>query len=253
MARPNRPRRSARPSASGSDHRQAARCASAPRFFPAPAEASAEGLLCIGGALSVDRLLDAYRHGIFPWPVFADDKPIAWWSPDPRAVIEISDFRVPRRLKRTIRNGEFVTTLNRDFPAVIRGCASAQEREDNTWLTPNMISAYIELHQQGHAHSLEVWQQEELAAGIYGVAIGGMFAAESKFYRVRDASKVALVALVAHLEARGYTLLDIQQMTEHSRRFGATEIPRPEFLERLQQAIRRDVTFLSAPAEPPES
>ena len=242
MARPVPPHRSRGPAADDDDPSRVA-LASTPKYFPCPSQASAEGLLCFGGKLAPEWLLDAYRHGIFPWPVLADEEPLAWWSPDPRAIIEFSDFRASRRLVRTLRSGKFAITLNQRFADVIEGCATAHERRENTWLTPGMSAAYIELHRLGHAHSLEVWQADTLAGGIYGVALGGMFAAESKFYRVRDASKVALAALVSHLVTRGYVLLDIQQMTEHSRRFGASEVPREEFLQRLQQAVPRPVTF----------
>ena len=213
------------------------------RFFPPPRTASPEGLLCVGGQLTTEWLCDAYRHGIFPWPIFAEQEPLAWWSPDPRAILELHQFHAPQRLRRTARSGKFSVTLNHDFTAVITGCATAQSRATNTWLTPSMIAAYIELHEAGYAHSVEVWQRDELAGGIYGVAIGAMFAAESKFYTQRDASKLALLALVEHLQQRNYSLLDIQQMTDHSKRFGATEIPRSVFMRRLATAVDRPVTM----------
>ena len=160
-----------------------------------------------------------------------------WWSPDPRALIEFDRFHVSRRLRRTCRSAKFEITRDVDFAGVIRGCAMAPSRLNQTWLTSEMIDAYIRLHKLGYAHSVEVWYQQELAAGVYGVAIGGLFAAESKFYRVRDASKVALVRLVEHLRSRGYTLLDIQQLTPHTARLGAAAIPRVEYLARLAVAI----------------
>ena len=143
-------------------------------------------------AVDVEWLLDAYRHGIFPWPITDFEAPLAWWSPDPRAVIEFDRFHVSRRLRRTCRSGKFKVTRDRDFAGVIRGCAMAPSRVGQTWLTPEMIDAYIRLHDRGHAHSVEVWHGGDLAGGVYGVGIGGLFSAESKFYRVRDASKVAL-------------------------------------------------------------
>ncbi|MBN2022245.1 MAG: leucyl/phenylalanyl-tRNA--protein transferase [Pirellulales bacterium] len=213
------------------------------RFFPPAEEAGAEGLVGFGGELGPEWLLDAYRHGIFPWPITDVEAPIAWWSPDPRAVIELDGFHVPRRLGRTCRHGQFQVSRDRDFPGVIRGCATAGDRRRGTWLTDEMIAAYIRLHELGHAHSVEVWQQGRLVGGTYGVSIAGLFAAESKFYRSRDASKVALVHLVEHLRGRGYSLLDIQQHTPHTAQFGAIEIPRARYLRRLAAALSQPVTF----------
>jgi leucyl/phenylalanyl-tRNA--protein transferase len=213
------------------------------RFFPPAEDADAEGIVGFGGKLSPAWLLDAYRHGIFPWPIGDMDEPMAWWSPDPRAVIELDRFHVSRRLRRTCDSRRFTVSLDRDFVGVIRGCATVGDRVGNTWLTKRMIAAYIRLHRLGHAHSVEVWQEKKLAGGTYGVAIGGLFAAESMFHRVRDASKVALVHLVEHLNHRGYVLFDIQQLTPHTARFGAVEIPRREYLARLAEAINVQVGF----------
>jgi len=213
------------------------------RFFPPADRADADGLLALGGRLTPEWLLDAYQHGIFPWPHADIDDPMLWWSPDPRAIIEFERFHVPRRLLQTCRSGRFQVTCDRDFAGVIRGCATVSDRVGATWLTPRMIRAYIRLHQLGHAHSVEAWSEGKLAGGTYGVAIGGLFAAESMFYRVPDASKVALVALVGHLRARAYQLLDIQQWTPHTARFGAREIPRSEYLTRLASALREPVSF----------
>jgi leucyl/phenylalanyl-tRNA--protein transferase len=243
---------------------------SKPHFFPPPTATTPEGLVCVGGRLSPNWLLDAYSHGIFPWPMW-EDEPIAWWSPDPRAVIVLDAFHISRRLRRTLRSGKFRVTCNRDFDGVIRGCATGAGREGGTWLTPAMIAAYRHMHELGHAHSVEAWLRpplplgegrgegaEEhpphpyhfpevegmiLAGGVYGIAIGGLFAAESMFYRVRDASKVALANLVAHLNARGYQLLDIQQLTPHTASLGAGEISRIEYLRRLAIVIHQPVTF----------
>jgi leucyl/phenylalanyl-tRNA---protein transferase len=187
-------------------------------------------------------LLDAYRHGIFPWPMWEDD-PLAWWSPNPRAIFELDGLRIPRRLQRTLRSGIFRATCNRDFEGVICGCATAGDRENNTWLTPAMIAAYCRMHALGHAHSVEVWHGDTLVGGTYGIALGGLFAAESMFHRERDASKVALVRLVEHLRARGYLLFDIQQWTPHTGSLGAVEIPRVDYLRRLARAINLPVTF----------
>ena len=213
------------------------------KHFPPAEDADPEGLVGLGGELSPEWLLDAYRHGIFPWPITDFEAPLAWWSPDPRALIELDRLHVSRRLRRTCRSGKFEVTRDVDFASVIRGCAMAPSRLNQTWLTPEMIDAYLRLHELGYAHSLEVWYQHELAGGVYGVAIGGLFSAESKFYRVRDASKVALVHLVEHLRIRGYTLLDIQQLTPHTARLGAVAIPRVEYLARLAKAIDLPVRF----------
>lgn len=212
-------------------------------YFPPAEDADPEGLIGFGGELSPAWVLDAYRHGIFPWPITDFEAPVAWWSPDPRAVIEFDRFHVSHRLRRTCRGSKFEVTRDVDFAGVIRGCAMSPGRLNQTWLTSEMIDTYVRLHELGYAHSIEVWHQHELAGGVYGVAIGGLFAAESKFYRVRDASKVALVRLVEHLRVQGYTLLDIQQLTPHTARFGAMAIPRAEYLSRLANAIDLPVTF----------
>ena len=212
------------------------------RFFPPVEAADADGLLALGGTLRPDWLLDAYQHGIFPWPL-DEDAPMAWWSPDPRAIIELDALHVSRRLRRTLRSGRFQVTCDRDFGGVIRGCATAAGRIGQTWITPRMIRAYTRLFELGHVHSVEVWQEGRLCGGVYGVTVGGLFAAESKFYRLRDASKVALVYLVSHLRARGYSFLDIQQLTPHTARLGAIEIPRKTYLRRLAEALALPVTF----------
>jgi leucyl/phenylalanyl-tRNA--protein transferase len=213
------------------------------RFFPPAELAEPEGVVMFGGQLTCEWLLDAYAHGIFPWPIFDGTDVIVWWSPDPRAIFELDRFRVSRRLARTCRSRRFEVTSDRDFPGVIAGCAASIGRVGNTWLTPKMIEAYTRLHEAGHAHSVEVWHQGQLAGGTYGVTIGGLYAGESMFYRLRDASKVALVHLVAHLRARGYALFDIQQRTAHTTLLGAVEIPRQRYLERLAAALALDVSF----------
>jgi leucyl/phenylalanyl-tRNA---protein transferase len=218
------------------------------RYFPPAEDADREGLLGFGGELTIEWLLDAYTHGIFPWPITDFEAPLAWWSPDPRAIIEFDRFHVSRRLERTCRSGKFRVTRDRDFAGVISGCSMVPSRVGQTWLTPEMIEAYIRLHRAGYAHSVEVWLGDELAGGVYGAAIGGLFAAESKFYRVRDASKVALVHLVEHLRASNYLLIDIQQLTPHIERFGATAIPRAEYLDRLASAVNASVSF-GAPSD----
>jgi leucyl/phenylalanyl-tRNA--protein transferase len=214
------------------------------RFFPPAEHSDPEGFIGFGGELTPDLLLDAYRHGIFPWPMGDDTMPLPWWSPDPRAVIEFERFHIPRRLQRVVKSGRFEITFDRDFAAVIRGCATGRGRKGGTWLTPKMIAAYIHMHELGHAHSVEAWREGRLAGGVYGVAIAGLFSAESMFYRVPEASKVALVRLVEHLRTRGHVLLDIQQLTPNTARFGAIEIPRREYLRRLAEALQKPVEFL---------
>jgi leucyl/phenylalanyl-tRNA--protein transferase len=203
-----------------------------------PEAADARGLVAVGGDLRPETLLAAYRRGVFPW--YEEGLPVCWWSPDPRAVMPLGALHVSRRLARTIRSGRFAITVNRDFAGVIRGCA---DRAEGTWVTRDMIAAYERLHTMGHAHSVEAWQGDSLAGGVYGVAVGGLFSAESMFRRVSDASKVALAALVERLGARGFTLLDVQMLTEHTARVGAIEIPRSEYLRRLQGAVAMDVMF----------
>ena len=223
------------------------------KFFPPATEANPDGLVAVGGELTPEWLLDAYRHGIFPWPLWDDswdnpwdEEPMMWWSLDPRAILpldSIDGLHISRRLARTLRSGKFRVTRDTAFEQVIQGCAAGPGREEGTWLSPEMIEAYTEMHRLGHAHSVEVWQEDELVGGLYGIAIGGLFAAESMFYRERDASKVALVHLVTHLQSRGYQLLDVQQWTPHTGRMGAIEISRDEYLQRLSAAVELPVMF----------
>jgi leucyl/phenylalanyl-tRNA---protein transferase len=212
------------------------------RYFPPPSRWSADGLVAIGGRLTTERLLDAYRHGIFPWPSSAHE-PMLWWSPEPRAILPLDDVHRSRRLQRRMRSGEFSVRVDAAFAEVIAACGTGPGRQGGTWLTPDMIAAYIELHRLGHAHCVETWKDGVLAGGVYGIAIGGLFAAESMFYRARDASKVALVSLVDHLRVRGYQLLDVQQWTPHTGSLGVIEIPRREYLRRLGEVVDLPVTF----------
>ena len=216
-----------------------------PHFFPSPDSALDDGLVYVGGQLTPDWLFDAYSHGIFPWPLadpFRSRHILAWFSLDPRCVLEFDRFHVPRRLAQTCRNGRFHITSDTDFSGVICGCAERHGHE-GTWIIPEMIEAYTELHRLGFAHSVEAWTGSELVGGVYGVALGGLFAAESMFFRCRDASKVALVYLMQHLQKRNYQLVDIQMMTEHTARLGAVEISRTEYLRRLRRALRHDASF----------
>ncbi len=213
------------------------------RHFPPAEDADENGIVCVGGELRPEVLLDAYRHGIFPWPMYDDSLAMLWWSPDPRAVFEFDQFHVSRRLARTLRSGKFTVTSDADFRGVLQGCATASGRRHSTWLTPEMRRAYFGLHQMGFAHSVEVWHDGRLVGGTYGVTIGGVYAGESMFHRETDASKVALACLVTHLQSRGYTLFDIQQINPHTQSLGGTEIPRPEYLRRLRAALDLPVTF----------
>ena len=213
------------------------------KFFPPAEVATEDGLVGMGGSLEPEWILDAYTHGIFPWPIGELDEPMLWWSLDPRAIIELDAFHISRRLQRTCRGSRFTVTCDQDFTGVIHGCATDPSREGGTWITPAMIGAYTRMFELGHVHSIEAWHEGRLAGGIYGIAINGLFAAESMFFKQRDASKVALVGLLNHLRARGYVLFDIQQLTPHSQRFGAVEIPRREYLRRLADALQTPTTF----------
>lgn len=205
--------------------------------FPPVEQASPEGLLAVGGDLSPGRLLEAYRHGIFPW--YNDDQPILWWSPHPRTVLFPDKLHIPRSLYRTIRRRIMTVTLDTCFRSVMEGCAGPRPQypDGGTWITPAMVEAYTRLHELGYAHSTETWIGDELVGGVYGVALGGAFFAESMFTRVDDASKVALVSLVHQLHAWGFRLIDCQQSSSHVLRFGAEDIPRRDFIARLSEAI----------------
>ena len=207
--------------------------------FPNPSLADPDGLLAVGGNLEPETLLSAYQQGIFPW--FDEDTPILWWSPDPRAILEFENLYISKRLARTIRTNKFQVTFNQDFDAVVKGCT--YRPEEGTWITPEVANAYGEFHRRGHAHSVEVWQQGVLVGGLYGVAIGGLFAGESMFSTVSDASKIALVALVSRLKEKGYQLFDLQIINEHTSMMGATEIPRDDYLARVKTAIKKDICF----------
>ncbi|BBO32406.1 leucyl/phenylalanyl-tRNA--protein transferase [Lacipirellula parvula] len=212
------------------------------RYFPPAQRASPEGLVAIGGRLSTNWLLDAYRHGIFPWPSNSYE-PMLWWSPDPRAILPLDGMYISRRLERRLRSGEFQATCDTAFAEVISACATGPGREGGTWITPEMVAAYTELHRLGCAHSVEIWREGQLAGGVYGLAIGGLFAAESMFYRSRDGSKAALARLVCHLRTRGFALLDVQQATDHTDSLGVVEITRKEYLKRLEAAVELPVEF----------
>ena len=200
------------------------------------------GLLCAGADLSPERLLAAYRQGIFPW--YSGDEPILWWSPDPRMVLFCDDLKIPRSLAKSFRNKGFEIRIDSVFASVIKACAEPRKGETGTWLGKEMQAAYLALHHAGHAHSFETWQQGRLVGGLYGVAIGRAFYGESMFSRATDASKVALVGLVEALRGRGFPMVDCQQRTPLLASLGAREIPRRQFLRRLAALVNY--------AEPPE-
>lgn len=205
--------------------------------FPDVSEALREpdGLLAVGGDLSVARLVNAYRHGIFPW--YSDGDPILWWSPDPRTVLIPDQLRQSRSLRKLLRRRVLGVTMDRDFAAVIKACAEPREPGGGTWLVPEMISAYRALHVRGIAHSVEVWQDARLVGGLYGVAVGGVFFGESMFSRVSNASKVALVHLCQRLADWGFGMIDCQVLTGHLIRMGATQVRRARFV-RMLEALR---------------
>lgn len=190
--------------------------------------------------LQPDNLLIAYARGIFPMADSRDGR-IRWFSPDPRAIIELNEFHVPKTLRQLLRQRRFEVRVNQNFQVVMRHCA---DRPDETWISADMIEAYTRLHELGFAHSIECYADGELAGGLYGLAIGGAFFGESMFHHVRDASKVALAALVERLIHRRFVLLDVQFLTEHLARFGAKEIPRPQYLGRLSVAIAMQRAFV---------
>lgn len=205
--------------------------------FPPPDRALRDpnGLLAIGGDLSADRLLRAYRAGVFPW--FNPDEPILWWSPDPRAVLFPRDFHTSRSLRRRLARREYAVSIDRAFAAVLLQCAAPRRRSRGTWLGHDMQHAYLDLYRRGHAHSIEIWNAGRLAGGVYGVALGRAFFGESMFSACEDGSKIALHHLCKLLDRWGYTLMDCQIASPHLATLGAVQVPRNEFLLRLRQAL----------------
>ncbi len=225
--------------------------------FPSPEGALRDpnGLLAIGGDLTAPRLLAAYERGIFPW--YSPGEAILWWSPDPRAVLFPAEFHLNRSLKRFLRHDPFRITLNLDFAAVIAACA--HRPDEGTWIGPEVQRAYQHLHRLGYAHSVEVWQDDQLVGGMYGVAQGALFCGESMFSRVTNASKCALMAFCRHFAAYGGELIDCQVLNAHTARLGAREIPRRQFLQQLSTLQRRPLApacwepqvISPQPVEPP--
>lgn len=199
-----------------------------------------DGLLAAGGDLSAERLVRAYRHGCFPW--YQEGQPILWWSPDPRMVLLPEQLHVSRSLAKLIRQQHFQVTFDQDFAAVIHACAEPRAYADGTWITRDIEQAYLELHQRGIAHSVEVWLQGQLVGGLYGIALGRLFFGESMFSRSDNASKVGFATLVSHLKARGFALIDCQMHTSHLERFGARPISRQAFADYLRR-------YLDTPAD----
>jgi len=209
-----------------------------PAWFPPVERALGEpdGLLAAGGSLTPARLLAAYEQGIFPW--YSDGQPVLWWSPDPRAVLFPDELHVSRTLRKVLRSDRFVTRLDTAFASVIAGCAAPRTTAPGTWLTPEMVQAYERLHALGLAHSVETWQGERLAGGLYGVCLGRVFFGESMFSVETDASKVALVRLIAEARARGIAVIDCQVPNAHLQSLGSRSIPRKEFLALLRTHCR---------------
>ena len=204
--------------------------------FP-PVEMSEEnGLLAVGGDLSPERLVLAYRQGIFPW--YAEGEPILWWSPDPRFVLYPEKLKVARSMRQTLKKNRFAVTYDRDFQAVMAGCRERRAKGDGTWITDEMFAAYGRLHEAGLAHSVEVWSGDDLAGGLYGVSLGKCFFGESMFTRVSNASKAGFIALTRTLQRLRFVLIDCQVYTDHLLSLGAEMIPRTRFLDILKEAAQ---------------
>ncbi len=205
--------------------------------FPPVDLASPEGLLAVGGDLRAERLLEAYRHGVFPW--YNEGQPILWWSPDPRAILFLDDLKISRSLRKTLRRGRFNVTMDTQFRKVAEACSAPRAKTDTpgTWIHPEMIDAYCQLHDMGYAHSVEVWQEHNLVGGLYGLSLGGAFFGESMFSRATDASKVALVYLVQQLQHWQFDFVDAQISSEHLTSLGAKEVRRNQFITLLNQSL----------------
>ena len=207
-------------------------------WFPDPAMADPSGILAVGGDLSAQRLFKAYQKGIFPW--FNEDDPIVWWSPDPRMILFPSEVKVSHSMKKILREKKFTVTLDRDFEAVITHCKMQKRAgQKGTWITQEMLEAYLLLHEQGYAHSVEVWKDDALAGGLYGVSLGGFFAGESMFSKTSNASKVAFITLARILEKLQFRMLDCQIYTAHLASLGAKEISREQYLEELERSLQQ--------------
>jgi leucyl/phenylalanyl-tRNA--protein transferase len=208
-------------------------------MFPPVELATEDGLLAIGSDLEVETLQLAYRSGIFPWPV--EGYPLLWFAPPQRALLHFDEFHVSQSLRKLLRKKPFEIRIDYDFTGVMMACANARKYREGTWITDDMITAYSDLHAAGHAHSVETYLDGKLVGGLYGVSWGAYFCGESMFFKETGASKVAVVALVEHLQARGATWLDTQMMTPHFASFGTRLVPRAEFMKKLQHALAQPV------------
>ena len=207
-------------------------------MFPPPASADEHGLVAVTEELNAAMLLDAYSHGIFPW----SENPVCWFSPDPRAVFLRERIRFPKKLGKIIRKGGFTVTYDTAFRRVIEACAD-NHRHEGEWISPGFIESYSDLHEHGYAHSVEVWQEDRLVGGLYGVQLKGLFAGESMFHTVSNASKVAFVALIAQLDFAGVMLLDAQVINDHTANLGAVQVHRSDYLAMLHYALNLRVRF----------
>ncbi len=205
--------------------------------FPPAHLAEKEGLLAIGGDLEPERILTAYKNGIFPW--YSEDEPILWWSPNPRLVLFPEELKISKSLRKVINKEKFTITMDLAFKDVVKACAQVRlQKDEGTWITDEMINAYSKLHTMGYAHSVEAWQEDRLVGGLYGLSLGKCFFGESMFSTVSNASKVAFAQFVAHLISLDFDLIDCQVKTDHLVRFGAREIPRKKFLDQLERSLR---------------
>jgi leucyl/phenylalanyl-tRNA--protein transferase len=205
-----------------------------------PERADENGLVAIGGSLDPELVLVAYRSGVFPW---SSDPVISWWSPDPRAVFDLQTYKAHRSTRQNVRRGDWRFSVDEAFERVMRECAAPAKGRESTWISEDFVRTYKKLHAQGHAHSIEVWEKEELVGGLYGVTLGGFFGGESMFNRRTDASKAAVMHLVDRLRACGFLLCDGQVPTPHLHRLGAVDIPRKEYLAQLERALAVDATL----------
>lgn len=212
--------------------------------FPPVDLASPEGLLAMGGDLRAERLLEAYRHGVFPW--YNEGQPILWWSPDPRSVLFLDKLKVSRSLRKSLRNGQFTVTLDTQFRQVVEACSAPRTNADTpgtpsgTWIHPEMTEAYCELYRMGYAHSVESWVDKQLVGGLYGLSLGGAFFGESMFSRSSDASKVALVCLVRQLQRWKFDFIDVQISSDHMSSLGTTDMRRDQFISLLNKSLEKD-------------
>ena len=207
------------------------------KIFPDPEKADPDGLLAAGGDLSVNTLIEAYSHGIFPW--YTQDSPILWWCPDPRLVLFPEKFKTSRSLMQAINSKKYTVKIDTCFSRVIENCALVKRKnQEGTWITSEMMEAYVRLHKEGYAHSVETFHDDQLVGGLYGVSLGKIFFGESMFYKMTDASKVAMYYLVEKLKKSGFHIIDAQQSTQHLKNMGAEEIPRKEFLRLLKEALK---------------